>query len=193
MATAHSAVAVNRDSRFAFQVVPEGAAQTTSLHGIVRWWSASAPLGGGGTSTTTPRQGGNCESSGPLTPVATATAPAEPLYLVAYSFLFSWDRWAGSVPPMRLVEYPHVVVRVACVLCQRRGRLRLARLAEQYGADANLDAVLDGLRFPCPYPLPDPTRRAQRKLSPTCGVYLPDLAKLRPPDRAQPELDETQG
>lgn len=89
---------------------------------------------------------------------------------------------------MRLVEYPHVVVRVACVLCQRRGRLRLARLAERYGADAGLDVILDRLRFPCPYPLPDPTRRAQRKLSPTCGIYLPDLAKPRPPDLARPEL-----
>lgn len=83
----------------------------------------------------------------------------------------------------RLVNYPYVIVRIACVLCQRRGRMRLARLAERYGADTDLEIILSRLAYPCPYPRPDPTRRRQPKLSPRCGIYLPDLVgDPRPPD-----------
>lgn len=94
---------------------------------------------------------------------------------------------------MRLVEYPYVTVRISCVLCARRGRLRLARLAEKYGADTSLDQVIERVRWPCPYPMPDPERRSQPKLSPRCGIFLPDLLKRRPPDLAQPDLRTVEG
>lgn len=49
----------------------------------------------------------------------------------------------------RLVEYPVVVVNVACALCPRRGRYRLARLAERYGANALLVDVLRTIAGGC--------------------------------------------
>lgn len=84
---------------------------------------------------------------------------------------------------MSLADYPYVVVRVECGLCGRRGRYRLARLAERYGADIALEDLLDqiaGRR--CPYPRPWRVRRVP-KLSAVCHILLPDIVHgPRPPD-----------
>ncbi len=62
---------------------------------------------------------------------------------------------------MRLVEYPWVVVRLSCRICPRHGRARLARLAERYGAEIELEDMLDRIAWTCPYPRrPEPGRKA---------------------------------
>lgn len=50
---------------------------------------------------------------------------------------------------MRLRDFPYVSVRFACRDCPRRGRYRLAVLAEQFGADADLDDVLAEISSSC--------------------------------------------
>src|SRR5262245_32574901 len=49
----------------------------------------------------------------------------------------------------RLVEYPSVIVRVACDHCRRQGRYRLARLVERFGADIRLADLLAELTKHC--------------------------------------------
>ena len=73
---------------------------------------------------------------------------------------------------MRLSQYPYVEVRVSCRLCPRRGRYRLARLAERFGAEADLEHVLAVLSSGCRYQVPE---RRVRKYEMRCGVGLPDL------------------
>lgn len=85
--------------------------------------------------------------------------------------------------PKTLADYPYVVVRIECGLCGRRGRYRLARLAERFGADIPLEDLLDriaGRR--CRYPRPWRVRRVP-KLMAVCHIMLPDLVQApRPPD-----------
>jgi hypothetical protein len=72
-----------------------------------------------------------------------------------------------------LATYPHVVVRIACRNCKRRGSYRLARLAERFGADATLDDVLMKLSADCGLAV-------NRSNHPGCRrVYLPDLETPR--------------
>lgn len=66
----------------------------------------------------------------------------------------------------RLVEYPQVTVNVSCGLCPRRGRYRLARLAERFGAGALLDDVLKAIVGGC---------------GPRCGARFADLPEPPPP------------
>jgi|SRR5690606_1064957 len=83
---------------------------------------------------------------------------------------------------MRLSSYPFVVVRIACRLCRRQGH-RLARLAERFGAETEVEAVLDALTADCAHK-PDPRRRRRHRYSPDiCHAELIDLVEPRlPPD-----------
>ena len=68
-----------------------------------------------------------------------------------------------------LATYPHVVVRIACRSCKRRGSYHLARLAERFGADMKLEALLRMVTADC-YVASDRTGR------PGCrAAYFPDL------------------
>jgi len=78
----------------------------------------------------------------------------------------------------RLVDYPWVVVRIACPTCGRHGR---TRLAEKYGAEITLDDLLDRIAWTCPYPRHPPAGQKRRKLHVYSGVWLPDLVHLIPP------------
>lgn len=49
-------------------------------------------------------------------------------------------------------DWPWVVVEVECSLCHRRGRYRLARLAERFGAAAYLAPLLNELASTCGLP-----------------------------------------
>ncbi|HEY1243907.1 MAG TPA: hypothetical protein VGF29_03655 [Hyphomicrobiaceae bacterium] len=49
-------------------------------------------------------------------------------------------------PTETLATYPHVVIRIACRRCKRRGSYRLARLAERYGANTTIEALLRTVR-----------------------------------------------
>lgn len=86
--------------------------------------------------------------------------------------------------PDRLSNYPYVLVRVRCALCDRAGQYRLARLAAKWGSELTLDELLDRLSSTCPYPRPSLLRKA-RKYQPKCGIYLIDLERdpPLPPDR----------
>jgi len=77
-----------------------------------------------------------------------------------------------------LAFYPFVVVRIACRLCSRSARYRLARLAAKYGPEIRLDDLLLQISYDCMY------RADERKKGDArgCGICLPDLDQPRPPD-----------
>ena len=77
-----------------------------------------------------------------------------------------------------LALYPFVVVRIACRVCSRRGSYRLARLAAKYGPEISLRDLTDRFSYDC---LWRAEARGKRGTS-SCGVYLPDLERPRPPD-----------
>ncbi len=79
--------------------------------------------------------------------------------------------------PSRLSEFPFVVVRVDCALCHRNGSYRLARLAAKFGAEADLEHVLDQLALDCSW---RPPRGNQ--YVPKCKARFVDLDQPRPPD-----------
>jgi hypothetical protein len=78
----------------------------------------------------------------------------------------------------RLTLYPYVVVRIRCRVCSRNGAYRLARLAAKFGPEISLRDLLDRFSFDC---LWRAEAHGNRGVS-ACGVYLPDLEQLRPPD-----------
>lgn len=83
-----------------------------------------------------------------------------------------------------LVDYPYVIVRFSCSYCRRRGKARLARLAERYGADITLEDLLNNVAWTCPLPRPGRDHRKPQKYAARCGIYLPDLMMTGgpPPD-----------
>lgn len=75
-----------------------------------------------------------------------------------------------------LATYPYVTVRLACSLCSRRGSYRLARLADKYGANADMRDVLENLAGDCKY------WRPRHPFREGCGAYFCDLESGKPPD-----------
>jgi hypothetical protein len=75
-------------------------------------------------------------------------------------------------PPLRLRDYPYVVVRFARRDCPRLGRYRLAVLAERFGAEMAMADVLDAIAGACP-------RNRERHPGRRCQAYLPDLVDPR--------------
>jgi hypothetical protein len=75
---------------------------------------------------------------------------------------------------MRLRDYPYVIVRFACRHCPRLGRYRVAVLAERYGADIEMEDLLEAVSASCG------TRASERAHA--CGAYFPDLPPEKPPD-----------
>jgi hypothetical protein len=90
---------------------------------------------------------------------------------------------------VRLVEYPYVLVRFSCTICRRRGRMRLARLAEKYGAGITMDAVLHNVAWSCPLPRPGSEHAKPQKYAPRCGIYLPDIEGRQPPPPDMPPTE----
>ena len=60
------------------------------------------------------------------------------------------------------------MLEVACSRCHRRGRLRVARLLEQHGADMGLPALRGIIAADCP-------RVAAVAIHDQCGLYYPQL------------------
>ena len=77
---------------------------------------------------------------------------------------------------MRLSEYPYVKVRIACSKCSRKDCYRLARLADRYGAETALPAVLYQLAADCKQ------RDQCFRFSNFCGAFFPDIG-THPPDK----------
>lgn len=78
---------------------------------------------------------------------------------------------------MRLVDYPYVMVRFRCDLCKRSGQSKLARLADKYGCETTLDALVERMTRDCPW-------RSDKSFERTgCSIYLPDIIPPNlPPD-----------
>lgn len=81
----------------------------------------------------------------------------------------------------RLVEYPYVLVRIACRYCHRDGSYRLARLAAKFGAEIPLDQLLDRIALDCPWRR-EHGERPPGKYQARCGAHYPDLDSRPPPD-----------
>ena len=77
--------------------------------------------------------------------------------------------------PTRLSNWPWVIVRVDCKLCPRHGCYRLARLAQQFGAEMELERLIAVLARDCPYWRNDP-----RPYEVRCGARLTDWDHQRP-------------
>ena len=73
----------------------------------------------------------------------------------------------------RLAFYPLVVVRIACRVCSRRGRL-----AAKYGPGIGLCDLTEQFSNDCLWR----AEARSKKGKSACGVYLPDLDNPRPPD-----------
>jgi hypothetical protein len=50
----------------------------------------------------------------------------------------------------RLADYPYVLVRLRCEVCNRAGAFRLARLAVKFGAEILLGDLILRLSADCP-------------------------------------------
>lgn len=82
---------------------------------------------------------------------------------------------------MRLCQFPYVRVRIACQHCpKRRGDYSLARLAERFGADLHVSAVLFELTRGCQWQVPPAAKR--RKYVFYCQATFQDLEAGAPPD-----------
>lgn len=90
---------------------------------------------------------------------------------------------------MPLSKYPFVVVRIGCDMCHRKGVYRLARLAARYGAEIDIDALLDDLTADCEWK-PAPGRRRRPKYAAKCGAHYPDLKPGCPPPDLPPAMCE---
>ncbi len=74
----------------------------------------------------------------------------------------------------RLMDFPYVLVRLRCDVCNRAGAYRLARLAVKFGSEILLEDVLVRLSADCSW-------RDEPRGS-GCGAYFLDLPPRRPPD-----------
>jgi len=87
----------------------------------------------------------------------------------------------------RLAFYPHVIVRVSCRHCVRRGSY-LARLGAKYGPEIELDDLLRRLAGDCPL-----WHRSARWPEGR-GAFFPDLQPpMRPPDLPRTPLRVVKG
>lgn len=81
---------------------------------------------------------------------------------------------------LTLATYPYVVVRLDCTLCGRKGRYRLARLADRYGASCTLKELLELLASDCVH-----RGRQRHPIRPGCGARFRDLEG---PNRPPPDM-----
>ena len=78
---------------------------------------------------------------------------------------------------MRLSEYPHVIVRIGCSRCARKGQYRLARLAERYGSEIEMAKLLSHLAGDCKF------RDTRQGSADFCGAFFPYMIGPQSPDR----------
>ncbi len=63
------------------------------------------------------------------------------------------------------------ILEIACGRCERRGKVHVAKLIEQYGTEAELPALRGALAGDCP-------RRASVSYNDRCDVFFPQLPAL---------------
>lgn len=81
---------------------------------------------------------------------------------------------------VRLSQYPHARLRIACGPCGRRGDYSVARLAERYGAEITLHELLRRLTAGCKWQRA-PSDALPRPYEPRCLAVFPDLTETPPP------------
>lgn len=84
-------------------------------------------------------------------------------------------------PHTTLQHYPWIVVRFACTSCRAYSNVRLAVLAERFGATQTIGVLVEMFQRNCPHR----SRKRNGRISHTyiqCGGYCPDLGTTRPPD-----------
>jgi hypothetical protein len=80
-----------------------------------------------------------------------------------------------------LAEYPYVVLRLRCHVCERWRDCRVAILAWEFRPETPVGEMLHLFMRRCPWDPHNPARKPQ-KYGMRCGAYLPDLNSGRPPD-----------
>lgn len=88
---------------------------------------------------------------------------------------------AAPGPHTTLQHYPWIVVRFACTACRTYSNVRLAVLAERFGATQTIGVLVEMFRRNCPHR----PRKRNGRISHAyvqCGGYCPDLGTTRPPD-----------
>lgn len=87
----------------------------------------------------------------------------------------------------RLLDFPWVWVRVDCDACNRAGQYRLARLAERYGAEIQLDELVRQLSIDCPRRGMQTMKRSRYNGEP-CFARLVDLYEPPGPPNLPPGM-----
>ncbi|HEV7258906.1 MAG TPA: hypothetical protein VGN82_14090 [Bosea sp. (in: a-proteobacteria)] len=80
-----------------------------------------------------------------------------------------------------LREYPYVVIRFRCTVCERAADVRLAVLAARFGPNATLGRLVSMFVGGCWWSPHNPARKPQ-KYGMKCGGHCPDLFRPGPPD-----------
>lgn len=80
---------------------------------------------------------------------------------------------------LRLSQYPHARLRIACHVCGREGRYSVARLAERHGAEVALIDLLRLLTAGCKWQR-GPADPLPRPYEPRCLARFPDLCGPTP-------------
>ncbi|AOO80989.1 hypothetical protein BHK69_11415 [Bosea vaviloviae] len=78
-------------------------------------------------------------------------------------------------------RYPWIVVRFACTRCRAYSNVRLAVLAERFGATETVGRLIEMFQRNCPHRPQKRNGRVALRDTP-CGGYCPDLGNTRPPD-----------
>ncbi|WP_420104171.1 hypothetical protein [Bosea sp. (in: a-proteobacteria)] len=84
-------------------------------------------------------------------------------------------------PHTSLHYYPWIVVRFACTNCRTYSNVRLALLAERFGATTTIGELLAEFHHNCPHRPRKRNGRIMHRDIP-CGGYCPDLGATLPPD-----------
>ncbi len=84
-------------------------------------------------------------------------------------------------PETSLQCYPWIVVRFACTRCRTYSNVRLALLAERFGATTTIEWLLGEFHKVCPHRPQKRNGRIMHRDTP-CGGYCPDLGSTMPPD-----------
>jgi hypothetical protein len=75
---------------------------------------------------------------------------------------------SGAVTPLGQIAGKLAMLEIACTRCERRGRLKVARLIADHGADARLPDLRLVLAGNCP-------RVGATSIHDRCGVHYPQL------------------
>ena len=80
---------------------------------------------------------------------------------------------SSGIVPLGRIPDRLPMLEVACNRCDRRGRLRTARLMAEHGPELPIPALLRIVAADCP-------RMQAERVHDVCGVHFPGLARVAP-------------